>query len=40
MDFVDALHLSLAAGADRLVTFDERFVKSATAQGLPVQRLE
>jgi predicted nucleic-acid-binding protein len=36
MDFADALHLALATGADRLVTFDQRFIKTATAQGLPV----
>lgn len=36
MDFADALHLALATGVDRLLTFDQRFVKAATAQGLPV----
>lgn len=36
MDFADALHLALAAGVERFVTFDQRFVKTATAQGLPV----
>ena len=35
MDFADALHLALAAGVERFVTFDQRFVKTATAQGLP-----
>lgn len=36
MDFADALHLALATGVERLLTFDQRFVKSATAQGQPV----
>jgi predicted nucleic-acid-binding protein len=36
MDFADALNLALAAGAERFGTFDQRFVKTATAQGLPV----
>lgn len=36
MDFADALHLALATGVDRFLTFDQRFVKAATDQGLPV----
>ena len=36
MDFADALHLALATGVDRLLTFDQRFVKAARAQGLLV----
>lgn len=36
MDFADALHLALATGANQLVTFDQRFITKATAQGLPV----
>ena len=36
MDFADALHLALAAGVERFVTFDQRFFKTATAPGLPV----
>jgi predicted nucleic acid-binding protein len=36
MDFADALHLALATGVDRLVTFDQRFIRTATAEGLPV----
>jgi len=39
VDFADALHLALATGAERFVTFDQRFVRSATAQGLPVEAL-
>ena len=39
MDFADALHLALATGVDRLLTFDQRFVKAAKAQGLPVQSI-
>lgn len=39
MDFADALHLALAAGAGSLVTSDQRYVKAAMAQGLPVQSL-
>lgn len=31
MDFADALHLALATGVDRFLTFDQRFVKAATA---------
>jgi predicted nucleic-acid-binding protein len=37
MDFADALHLALATGVERFLTFDQRFAKSASAQGLPVQ---
>ncbi len=37
MDFADALHLALAAGVERFFTFDQRFVKAASAQRLPVQ---
>lgn len=36
MDFADALHFALATGVERLLTFDQRFIKAATAQGLPV----
>ena len=36
MDFADALHLALATGVQRFLTFDQRFVKAASAHGLPV----
>jgi predicted nucleic acid-binding protein len=36
MDFADALHLALATGVERFLTFDQRFIKTANAQGLPV----
>jgi len=39
MDFADALHLTRAVGAERLVTFDRRFAGSAAAQHLPVDLL-
>lgn len=32
MDLADALHLALATGADGLVTFDARFLKSVAAE--------
>jgi predicted nucleic-acid-binding protein len=39
MDFADAFHLATAAGVERLVTFDQRFAKSAAARSLPVELL-
>ena len=39
MDFADALHLALSADADRLVTFDQRFARSATIRQPPVELL-
>ena len=38
MDFADALHLSSAEGCEALVTFDRRFVKSASAKSTIVVR--
>jgi len=39
MDFADALHLALATGVERFLTFDQRFIKTANAQGMPVHPL-
>jgi predicted nucleic-acid-binding protein len=33
MDFADALHLGSAADCEAMLTFDRRFIKSATAVG-------
>jgi len=38
MDFADALHLAGADGCDAFVTFDEGFIKSARAIGMPMVR--
>ena len=38
MDFADALHLSDAEGCEAFVTFDRRFVKSASAKSTIVVR--
>jgi predicted nucleic-acid-binding protein len=39
MDFADALHLGRAASCDAFLTFDQRFIRSAKAMGLPKVRL-
>jgi predicted nucleic-acid-binding protein len=38
MDFADALHLSSAEGCEAFVTFDRRFVKSASTKSTIVVR--
>ena len=37
MDFADALHLAAAAGCERFLTFDKRFVRSGKRlTGIPI----